>query len=69
MKASSFEDVESNAQNDVSIRHYKYQSSHPLDQIINDISKGIQTRRFVYENFCALFSFLSKLKLDDYKIG
>ena len=48
---------------------FKYKSSHPSEQILSDISKGIQTRRAVYENFCAFFSFLSNIEPTDYKMA
>lgn len=36
----------------------KHQSSHPLDIIMSDISKGVQTRSNI-QNFCAFYAFLS----------
>ncbi len=32
---------------------FKQRSSHPSDQIISDLSKGVQTRNSVWKNFCA----------------
>jgi len=57
------------AQNDFMFKSYKYQSSHPTDQIISNINKGIQTRRSVYQNFCAFYSFLSNIEPTDYKMA
>ncbi|MCD7463353.1 hypothetical protein HAX54_050393 [Datura stramonium] len=39
------------------MRIWKHQSSHPLDQIITDLNKGIQTRASM-RNFLCLFSFV-----------
>jgi len=41
------------------LRLWKYQSSHPLDQIISDINTGVQTRSKL-RNLCDFYAFLSK---------
>lgn len=60
--------VESREQNDPVQKSFRYQSSHPPEQIISDINKEIQTRRVVYETFSAFFSFLSSIELVSYKL-
>jgi len=38
------ERVKSGSMDPFTLRHWKHQSSHPLDQIIPDINSGVQTR-------------------------
>jgi len=40
---------------------WKYQSSHPLDQILSDINTGVQTRSKL-QNLCAFHAFLSNIE-------
>lgn len=44
---------------------WKHQSSNPIDQIISDINKGVQTRSSVH-NFCAFSAFLSYIEPKNY---
>jgi len=45
----------------VNPRPWKYQSSHPLDQILSDINTGVQTRSKP-KNYCAFYAFLSTIE-------
>ena len=49
--------MESASVNPLTPRSWKYQSSHPLDQILSDINAGVQTRSRL-KNFCAFYAFL-----------
>jgi len=40
---------------------WKYQSLHPLDQILSDLSTGVQTRSQL-KNFYAFYAFLSEIE-------
>ena len=42
-------------------RPWKHHSSHPLDQILSDINRGVQTRSKL-KNFCAFYAFLSNIE-------
>jgi len=42
-------------------RTWKYQKSHPLDQILTDLNSGVQTRSRL-KSFCAFYAFLSLIK-------
>ena len=45
----------------VNPRPWKYQSLHPLDQILSDINTGVQTISKL-KNYCAFYAFLSTIK-------
>ena len=53
--------MESVSVNPLTPRSWKYQSSHPLDQILSDINAGVQTRSRL-NNFCSFYAFLSKIE-------
>jgi len=42
-------------------RPWKYQSSHPLNQILSDLNTRVQTRSQL-RNFCAFYAFLSEIE-------
>ena len=42
-------------------RPWKHQNSHPLDQILSDLTTGVQTRSKL-KNFCAFYTFLSNIE-------
>jgi len=42
-------------------RPWKYQSSHPLDQILSNINMGVQIRSKL-KNYCAFYAFLSTIE-------
>jgi len=50
--------------NPFTLRPWKHQSSHPLDQIMSDINTGVQTRSKL-RNFCAFCAFLSNIELNN----
>ena len=53
--------VESLTTDPLTPRPWKHQSSHPLDQILSDLNKGVQTRSKL-KNFCAFYAFLSYIE-------
>ncbi|XP_021716723.1 uncharacterized protein LOC110684593 [Chenopodium quinoa] len=50
---------------DFTPRPWKYKKSHPVDVIMNDITKGTQTRSQL-RNFCAFNAFLSSMEPKNY---
>ena len=47
---------------EVTQRNFKYNSYHPMDNLLTDISTGVRTRLSLY-NFYAFFSFVSHIGL------
>jgi len=49
------------SQQEVNQKHFKYKSSHPMDNLLTDISIGIRARSSL-RNFCAFFAFVSHIE-------
>jgi len=45
------------SQQEVNQKHFKYKSSHPMDNLLTDVSTGIRTRSSL-RNFCAFLAFV-----------
>jgi len=52
---------ETSSRNQLVVKPHKYQSSHPIENIITDPTSGIKTRSSL-KNLCAIDAFLSLIK-------
>ncbi|XP_070026701.1 intracellular protein transport protein USO1-like [Nicotiana sylvestris] len=55
---------ESSSRNQLVVKSHKYQSSHPIENIITDPTSGVKTRSQL-KNLCAFDAFLSLIELKD----
>ena len=49
------------SQQEANQKHFKYKTSHPMDNLLTDISTGIRTRSSL-RNFCAFYASVSHME-------